>query len=233
MDTPGGAGLALGALGSMAENQRIIAGGLAKALAYPETAVRCYACGQNFLALPTEAGPAELLAAPALITLTRLANRRDRAEPQHIFLNGVRVATVGDGQAVTVPTAVRFNTVFVTNQYGRALGRAHRFEATPGAAIALPFDRGFAEAGPTADQAYFRRHGAKFKTWSIVNACLFFVTLLPFFAIVASVRAQNASNKAEHDAHIKRALILNLACYGLLVVVSVTVNGLKAAGIIA
>jgi hypothetical protein len=227
-----GLGFAFGAIGSMAENYAIVERGIAKALAYSDTAFKCYACGFAFFALPAEAGQAELLAAPATVTAVRQPNRKDKAEPQHVFLNGVLVGTVGDGQAVTFSTTVRFNTLFVTNQYGKALGRAYRFEAAPGAGYLLPFDRGFEGAGPTADQAYFRRHAAKFKTWSIVNACLFFVTVLPFFAIAASIRAQNATDKEQHDAAIKQARLLNLGCYAILFVVSVVVNGLRAAGVL-
>ncbi|MDR1358995.1 MAG: hypothetical protein LBJ48_06570 [Coriobacteriales bacterium] len=63
------------------------------------------------------------------------------------------------------------------------------------------------------EMIYFRKHGRKYKIWSIVNTCLLFFTILPILAIIQSNKAQKATDKKTHDRHIKTALIFNLCTY--------------------
>lgn len=79
------------------------------------------------------------------------------------------------------------------------------------------------QANPQAE--YFYRHGRKFKIWSIVNTCMFFIFVLPIIGIVQSNKAQKAATAGEHQTHIRWAMFCNLATYGCLFLMAL-INGI-------
>jgi hypothetical protein len=80
--------------------------------------------------------------------------------------------------------------------------------------------------------SFFWKRGKKFKTWSIVNTCMFLPFVLPILAIIESNKAQKAQDKETHDRHIKKALIFNLCTYAMLIPFSVLMNYLESIGVV-
>lgn len=93
---------------------------------------KCNVCGNKFEAAPHNAEPEEILEEPCRINFTRLSRFAGMAVSQNVWLNGVKVASVGNGKTVSFNTSVKHNTVFVTDQYGVAFKGDYKFEAESG-----------------------------------------------------------------------------------------------------
>lgn len=104
---------------------------------------KCNICGNKFVSLPIEAEPGEILETPCTISFTRLSSFVGMAVAQHIYLNGVKVDTVGNGKTVTFKTSVKHNTIFVTDQYGVAFKGDYKFVAESGGKKEIRFKRKF------------------------------------------------------------------------------------------
>ena len=104
---------------------------------------KCKNCGNKFVSLPLAAEPEEILDTPCTISFTRLSSFVGMAVAQHIYLNGVKVETVGNGKTVTFKTSVKHNTIFVTDQYGVAFEGDCKFVAESGGQKEIRFKRKF------------------------------------------------------------------------------------------
>lgn len=103
----------------------------------------CDRCRNKFVAPAHEASPDELLSAPCAIHFERVGGFVGAAVPQTVYLNGIRIAVAKNGKTIAFPTNVRYNTLFVTDQYGTAFKCAYRFEAQPGGSVLVRFNRKF------------------------------------------------------------------------------------------
>ena len=104
---------------------------------------KCNICGNKFESLPLAAEPEEILETPCMISFTRLSSFVGMAVEQHIYLNGVKVDTVGNRKTVTFKTLVKHNTIFVTDQYGIAFKGDYKFVAESGGKVEIRFKRKF------------------------------------------------------------------------------------------
>ena len=104
---------------------------------------KCKACGAKFESVPLLAQPDEILQAPCRIIFTRMSGIAGMGVAQSVWLNGVKVAAVGNGETKELVTYIRYNTLFVTDQYGVAFADVHKFEASAGGYIEVRFNRKF------------------------------------------------------------------------------------------
>lgn len=133
-----GIGMAFGAIGNL------IASAASKGdLTAEPVQYKCASCGKKFDTYPLTAGPEELLEAPCTVNFHRLSSFVGMAVTQQVWLNGVKVASVGNGKMVTFQTFTRHNTIFVTDQYGVAFKGHFTFEAQPGGTVDVRFKRKF------------------------------------------------------------------------------------------
>lgn len=133
-----GIGMAFGAVGNL----------VASSMSKDEAAVQpvkyqCLACKNKFDSLPLNAEPDEILDQPCNINFTRLSSFVGMAVVQGVWLNGVKVGTVGNGKSISFPTFTKHNTVFVTDQYGVVINGDYKFEAQSGGTQELKFKRKF------------------------------------------------------------------------------------------
>lgn len=140
-------GATLGALGNLAAGSSAAANRATEPLQY-----KCSACGAKFQSMPLEARPEDVLPQPCTVTFTRGSSVVGAAVVQIVYLNGVKMGPVKNGQSIVFPTFCRENVVFVTDQYGVAFKDEYRFAAQPGGSAAVRFCRGFSQgrdAAPT------------------------------------------------------------------------------------
>ena len=78
----------------------------------------------------------------------------------------------------------------------------------------------------------FKKKAKKFKTWSIVNTCIFSVFILPILAIMESNKAQKSLSQNEYNQHIRRVVIYNICTYLLLIPFSIIMKTLESKGMI-
>lgn len=106
-------------------------------------AFRCKSCKNKFESLPLIAPEEDVLSEPCTITFTRLKSMAGCAVVQVVYLNGVICGPVKNGQSITIETSNRYNTIYVTDQYGAAFPDDYHFEATPGGHVEVNFKRKF------------------------------------------------------------------------------------------
>lgn len=104
---------------------------------------KCSSCGKKFDTLPLNANPEEILDAPCTIHFTRLSSFVGIAVSQSVYLNGVKVASIGNGKSVDFQTFVKHNTIFVTDHNGVAFKGCYKFEAQSGGNERISFKRKF------------------------------------------------------------------------------------------
>jgi len=142
--TRGGTGRAVaGALLFGAVGNLVASAGVTGELELSELAYRCGACGKNFESLPLLAPEEEILSEPCRVTFVRDKNFVGCAVVQVVYLNGVKLGPVKNGQSMELRVRNRYNTLFVTDQYGAAFPDAARFEAVPGGSVTFHFNRRF------------------------------------------------------------------------------------------
>ena len=104
---------------------------------------KCNVCGNKFVSLPLEAEPEEILEMPCTVSFKRMSSFIGMAVAQNVWLNGVKVDSIGNGKTITFKTKVKHNIVFVTDQYGVAFKDVCKFEAESGGTKELRFKRKF------------------------------------------------------------------------------------------
>lgn len=105
----------------------------------------CKNCKHKFQSLPLAAQQEDILSAPCTISFTRLSGFVGALAAMVVYLNGVNCGVVKNGATITLQTSNRWNTMFVTDQYGMAFKSVYRFEAVPGGTVAVRFKRKFVE----------------------------------------------------------------------------------------
>lgn len=105
----------------------------------------CKNCKHKFQSFPLAAQREDILAAPCTISFTRVSSFVGALVAQVVYLNGVNCGAVKNGATITLQTSNRWNTMFVTDQYGVAFKSVYRFEAVPGGTVAVRFKRKFVE----------------------------------------------------------------------------------------
>ncbi|MDR1464606.1 MAG: hypothetical protein LBJ11_04820 [Oscillospiraceae bacterium] len=135
-----GVGLAFGAVGNLVANSMT-----QDDYTFEPTQYRCGACGKKFESPPLVARPEELLSAPCKIVFTRKSGFYGMAVAQSVWLNGVKIGPVKNGQTIEFLTYTRYNTLFVTDQFGVAFKGDYKFEAQPGGQVVAQFKRKFVQ----------------------------------------------------------------------------------------
>jgi DNA-directed RNA polymerase subunit M/transcription elongation factor TFIIS len=104
---------------------------------------KCKSCKKKFESYPLTAEPDEILSEPCKVIFNRLSNIVGGAVSQSVWLNGVKVGTVGSGKTLEFDTITKHNTLFVTDQSGTAFKSNYQFVAQPGGSKKVNFDRQF------------------------------------------------------------------------------------------
>lgn len=133
-----GVGMAFGAIGNLVANSISKNDYTIQPVKY-----KCNSCGKKFDSLPFNAKPEEILDKPCTITFKRLSSFVGMAVSQNVWLNGVKVGSIGNGKSITFQTFVKYNTVFVTDQYGVAFKDSYKFEAQSGGTEDIRFKKKF------------------------------------------------------------------------------------------
>ena len=133
-----GVGVAFGAIGNLVANASS-----KDDYAYEPIQYKCIVCQKKFEALPLLAQPDEILSVPCKIIFKRLSSFVGMAVSQSVWLNGIKIGSIKNGKAIEFPTYVRYNTLFVSDQYGVAFKTDYKFEAQPGGCVEVQFKRKF------------------------------------------------------------------------------------------
>ena len=104
---------------------------------------KCLTCGKKFETLPLVAQPDEILPQPCKIIFTRMSSFVGMAVSQSIWMNGVKISPIKNKQTIEFMTFTRYNTLFVTDQFGVAFKADYKFEAQPGGVVEVRFKRKF------------------------------------------------------------------------------------------
>ena len=139
-----GAGVAGALLGGAVVNL-VVSHNASKNVQTTPVAYVCKGCKHKFQSFPLNAPPEDIVGAPCAVHFTRLGSMVGAAVAQIVYLNGVNCGPVKNGKTVTLQTGNRWNTLFVTDQYGAAFPSVYRFEAVPGGALEVKFNRKFVE----------------------------------------------------------------------------------------
>jgi hypothetical protein len=100
---------------------------------------KCKKCKSKYLANPSESTLEERLSEPCRITLQRVSNMVGAILPQVVYLNGIKVGVVKNGEAISFNTWVKENVVFVTVQ-GAAFPHC-KFTVESGGMTVILFNR--------------------------------------------------------------------------------------------
>ena len=104
---------------------------------------QCLGCKHKFEADPLVAPEEEILLEPCKITFHRLKSAVGMAVTQQVYLNGVKIGNVKNGEDMVFQTFTKHNTIFVTDQAGIAFPGSYTFEAEPGGNVDIQFKRKF------------------------------------------------------------------------------------------
>ena len=85
--------------------------------------------------------PAEILATPCIINLTRTAHYFGGAVKAKVFLNGEEVGKIGNKQSIVIKTNLSKNVLII--KHGTLIGTVRRFDATAGGEINIEFSAYF------------------------------------------------------------------------------------------
>ena len=133
-----GIGMAFGAIGNLVANSMSKDDYTLQPVKY-----KCKACGKKFESIPLNAKSEEILDTPCTIHFTRLSCFAGMAVSQSVYLNGVKVASVGNGKSVEFQTFVKNNTIFVTDHNGVAFKGCYKFKAQSGGTEEIRFKKKF------------------------------------------------------------------------------------------
>lgn len=129
---------AFGAIGNM-----VAGSSAAKNMVTEPIQYRCDSCKTKFESGPLVAAPEELLPAPCMVHFVRESSFVGMAVPQIVYMNGIKMGAVKNGNTLSMQTPLRYNAVFVTDQHGMAFKGIRRFEAVPGGEVTIRFNRKF------------------------------------------------------------------------------------------
>ena len=104
---------------------------------------QCLGCKHKIESDPLVATEEEILLEPCEITFHRLKSAVGMAVTQQVYLNGIKIANVKNGEDIVFRTHTKHNTIFVTDQAGIAFPGAYTFEAEPGGKVDVQFKRKF------------------------------------------------------------------------------------------
>ena len=104
---------------------------------------KCKQCKNIFNEPPHIALPNEIMLEPCTINFTRLASSIGSAVSLYIYLNGIKVGIVKNGETIAFKTNLINNTVVVTDCIGRAFKSIRVFQASPKGIIDMNFMRKF------------------------------------------------------------------------------------------
>ena len=104
---------------------------------------QCASCKHKFEAEPAVAPEEELLMEPCKVVFHRLKSAVGMAVTQQVYLNGVKIGNVKNGEDLAFQTFTKHNTVFATDQAGIAFPGSFEFEAEPGGTVDIQFKRKF------------------------------------------------------------------------------------------
>jgi len=94
--------------------------------------LKCNNCKAHYSDRAHAASPDELLPSPCTVTFERVKAFQGALQMLYVFLNGVKVCGVKNGQTVTFSTPLRYNTIFVGGDPNLVVPRIRRFEAVSG-----------------------------------------------------------------------------------------------------
>jgi DNA-directed RNA polymerase subunit RPC12/RpoP len=109
----------------------------------PTLQYQCAGCKKKYESPPLAAQPDEILPEAGLVTFTRAKMFRGAAGTQVVYLNGVPIKTLKNGESFSFQTILRYNTIFVGIGNGMVIRKVYRFEAQPGRPVNAEFDGNF------------------------------------------------------------------------------------------
>lgn len=136
------AAMAFGAVGALVASSSV-----SDTAEVAEMQYRCEECNKSFEAMPLTASEEDTLEQPCSVTFIRESSMIGAAVVQVVYVNGVKLGVVKNGQSIQFNVSNRYNTLFVTDATGIAFPDVMRFEAAPGAAVTFRFNRKFLDAG--------------------------------------------------------------------------------------
>jgi len=104
---------------------------------------KCLNCKATFESAPLNATPQEVLESPCHIVFTRVSSVVGIAVVQVVYLNGVKIGPVKNGQTIEFSTQTALNVIIVTDHLGNAFPSIHRFQSQAGGRVEVNFKRGF------------------------------------------------------------------------------------------
>ena len=72
----------------------------------------------------------------------------------------------------------------------------------------------------------YKQRGRAMRIWATVNACVLFITVLPFGALYFALKAQLATDELSFQKYHRKSKLFNIAPYVLLFIASVVVNSI-------
>ena len=128
-----GIDVGLGWIGSIAASQANTVTGAVEIMRF-----KCQNCKSKFEATPMYAQEDEFLPEPSRIYLTRKSSVFDMTMVQSVYLNGLKVAVISNGQTIELWTSIQYNSVFITSQHGEGINE-FKIEAQPGVQTELAY----------------------------------------------------------------------------------------------
>ena len=133
-----GVAVAFGAIANMALDSKSKSDFEIKPVRY-----QCLGCKHKFEADPLVAPEEEVLEQPCKVVFHRQKSAVGMAVSQQVYLNGVKIGNVKNGEDLVFQTFTKHNTIFVTDQTGIAFPGSHTFTAEPGGTEEIQFKRKF------------------------------------------------------------------------------------------
>ena len=123
-----GVNLMFGAVGNM------VASSASKSdFSVKELSFKCDGCNKTFYSVPNSAPDDDILDEPCTINVKRLSRFYGAAVRQQIFLNGLKVGTIKNGEEITFETHTKTNVICIADHHGVAIkGTNFKFEAENG-----------------------------------------------------------------------------------------------------
>jgi hypothetical protein len=98
-------------------------------------------CGTKIIASPKEADKDEILENPCIIKLTKEGSFVGTLVDYFIFLNGKKIAKIGNKKTIEIETNIKNNLLFLTDDSGTAFGDYFNFETVSGSMKELSWHR--------------------------------------------------------------------------------------------
>jgi hypothetical protein len=103
---------------------------------------KCLKCGTKMVISPQEADNTDILEKPCIVKLTREGSFIGALVDFPVFLNGKRIASIGNKQTIEIETNVKNNLIFLTDdEAGASQNKYFTFDAISGGTVELNFSR--------------------------------------------------------------------------------------------